>query len=97
MLRPPRCSKEEADVYRSPAAALTRCSLLAAGATAAPAALPRPVVTAEMLVAATFPGTWNDAHKTILVPYFKSFGNTADDGSRPNPAIRWRRAVIKVG
>jgi hypothetical protein len=24
-------------------------------------------------VAATFPGTLNDAHKTILVPYFKNF------------------------
>ncbi len=35
-------------------------------------ALPQRAAAAETLVAATFPGTWNDAHSKILVPYFRN-------------------------
>ena len=35
------------------------------------AARPR-AFAADTLVAATFPGTWNDAHTKILVPWFKN-------------------------
>jgi putative spermidine/putrescine transport system substrate-binding protein len=37
----------------------------------AAALLPRRAWAADSLVAATFPGTWNDAHSKILVPWFK--------------------------
>jgi len=44
-------------------------------------------------VAATFPGTWNDAHKTILVPHFKTFGTPADGGSR-DPSSPFRLRIL---
>ncbi len=34
-------------------------------------ALPQRAAAADTLVAATFPGTWNEAHTKILVPYFR--------------------------
>lgn len=37
--------------------------------------MPRWAWAADSLVAATFPGTWNDAHSKILVPYFKKTTN----------------------
>jgi len=33
--------------------------------------LPQRAAAADTLVAATFPGTWNEAHTKILVPYFR--------------------------
>lgn len=51
---------------------LNRREFIAAGTAAgAIAGLPRAAQAAETLVAQTFPGTWNDAHRGILVPYFK--------------------------
>jgi putative spermidine/putrescine transport system substrate-binding protein len=41
---------------------------LAAGALAL---LPRRAGAAEPLVVATFPGTWNEAHRDVLAPYFR--------------------------
>lgn len=35
------------------------------------AVLPREASAADTLVAATFPGTWNEAHTKVLVPWFK--------------------------
>jgi putative spermidine/putrescine transport system substrate-binding protein len=50
----------------------TRRSFVAsAAALAAATALPRRLYAADTLVAATFPGTWNDAHKNVLIPYFE--------------------------
>ena len=50
---------------------MTRRHLLASGiACGAWVAAPRLSWAADSLVAATFPGTWNDAHKSLLVPYF---------------------------
>ncbi|HEV2551087.1 MAG TPA: extracellular solute-binding protein [Stellaceae bacterium] len=50
---------------------MTRRHLLASGiACGAWAVTSRLSRAADNLVAATFPGTWNDAHKTLLVPYF---------------------------
>jgi putative spermidine/putrescine transport system substrate-binding protein len=49
----------------------TRRSLIGTGlALGAAVTMPRRAWAADMLVAVTFPGTWNDAHKAILVPYF---------------------------
>ena len=49
-----------------------RREILAAAATLGAAAwLPRSASAADMLVAATFPGTWNEAHTKVLVPYFR--------------------------
>ena len=51
---------------------ITRRALIGAGAALAASGIgPRIARAADMLVAATFPGTWNDAHKAVLVPYFK--------------------------
>jgi putative spermidine/putrescine transport system substrate-binding protein len=51
---------------------ITRRALVAGGAAlATAAALPRRLYAADTLVAATFPGTWNDAHKNVLAPYFE--------------------------
>lgn len=41
---------------------------LAAGALAL---LPRGAAAADPLVVATFPGTWNEAHRDVLAPYFR--------------------------
>ena len=50
----------------------TRRDVLAAGMTmGAAAAWPRLASAADMLVAATFPGTWNEAHTKVLGPWFK--------------------------
>jgi putative spermidine/putrescine transport system substrate-binding protein len=50
-----------------------RRDVLAAGlGLGAVAALPRVAWAADTLVAATFPGTWNDAQSKILVPWFKN-------------------------
>jgi len=54
------------------AIALKRRQLLQAGlGVGALGALPRWAWAADSLVAATFPGTWNDAHSKLLVPWFK--------------------------
>lgn len=45
--------------------------LAASAGLAATMALPRAASAADMLVAATFPGTWNEAHTRILVPWFR--------------------------
>jgi putative spermidine/putrescine transport system substrate-binding protein len=37
----------------------------------AAAAVPSPAWAADMLVAATFPGTWNEAHTKVLGPWFR--------------------------
>jgi putative spermidine/putrescine transport system substrate-binding protein len=37
----------------------------------AAAAIPSPAWAADMLVAATFPGTWNEAHTKVLGPWFR--------------------------
>lgn len=51
---------------------IDRRSLLAGSAAlGALATLGLPALGAETLVATTFPGTFNDAHRAILVPYFK--------------------------
>ncbi|HEX3952531.1 MAG TPA: extracellular solute-binding protein [Stellaceae bacterium] len=50
---------------------LSRRQLIGTGLALAGAGIaPRFASAADMLVAATFPGTWNDAQKTILVPHF---------------------------
>ncbi len=46
--------------------------LLAGLGCGALAALPRAAYAADPLVAATFPGTWNEAQSKILVPWFKN-------------------------
>jgi putative spermidine/putrescine transport system substrate-binding protein len=46
--------------------------LLAGLGCGAMAALPRAAHAADPLVAATFPGTWNEAQSKILVPWFKN-------------------------
>ena len=53
---------------------ITRRHLLAAGAASALAyALPARVLAQQKtLVVATFPGTWNEAHRNVLAPYFKN-------------------------
>lgn len=49
-----------------------RRDLLKAGAAAgALALLPRRALAADPLVVATFPGTWNEAHRDVLAPYFR--------------------------
>jgi len=48
-----------------------RTLLAAAAGVGAAAALPTRLLAADTLVAATFPGTWNEAHSKVLVPYFK--------------------------
>src|ERR1700736_2095047 len=51
---------------------LGRRDFLKAGAAAgALALLPRSAVAADPLVVATFPGTWNEAHRDVLAPYFR--------------------------
>jgi putative spermidine/putrescine transport system substrate-binding protein len=51
---------------------ISRRGMFAGGAAlAAASALPRRLLAADTLVAATFPGTWNDAHKNVLGPYFE--------------------------
>jgi spermidine/putrescine-binding protein len=45
--------------------------LKAGGAAGALALLPRRAAAAEPLVVATFPGTWNEAHRDVLAPYFR--------------------------
>ena len=50
-----------------------RRDVLAAGlGLGAAAAMPRMAWAADSLVAATFPGTWNDAQSKILAPWFKN-------------------------
>jgi putative spermidine/putrescine transport system substrate-binding protein len=49
-----------------------RRDFLKAGAAAgALALLPRRAAAADPLVVATFPGTWNEAHRDVLAPYFR--------------------------
>jgi putative spermidine/putrescine transport system substrate-binding protein len=49
-----------------------RRQFLEAGlATGALALLPRGAAAADPLVVATFPGTWNEAHRDVLAPYFR--------------------------
>jgi putative spermidine/putrescine transport system substrate-binding protein len=49
-----------------------RRDFLKAGAAAgALALLPRRAAAADALVVATFPGTWNEAHRDVLAPYFR--------------------------
>jgi putative spermidine/putrescine transport system substrate-binding protein len=49
-----------------------RRDFLRAGVAAgALALLPRGVHAADPLVVATFPGTWNEAHRDVLAPYFR--------------------------
>jgi putative spermidine/putrescine transport system substrate-binding protein len=49
-----------------------RRDFLKAGVAAgALALLPRRAAAAEPLVVATFPGTWNEAHRDVLAPYFR--------------------------
>src|SRR5262245_58981807 len=52
---------------------INRRSLLrGAGALGATTIVPAPsFAQSKTLVAATFPGTWNDAHRNILVPAFR--------------------------
>ncbi len=51
---------------------LGRRDFLKAGAAAgALALLPRGAAAADPLVVATFPGTWNEAHRDVLAPYFR--------------------------
>jgi putative spermidine/putrescine transport system substrate-binding protein len=51
---------------------LARRDVLKAAATAgALALLPRQALAADPLVVATFPGTWNEAHRDVLAPYFR--------------------------
>jgi putative spermidine/putrescine transport system substrate-binding protein len=51
---------------------LGRRDFLKAGAAAgALAMLPRGAAAADPLVVATFPGTWNEAHRDVLAPYFR--------------------------
>jgi putative spermidine/putrescine transport system substrate-binding protein len=52
---------------------MSRRHLLRASAGAALLALApgRALAQAKTLVAATFPGTWNEAHRNLLAPYFK--------------------------
>src|SRR5262245_34111329 len=45
--------------------------LKASVATGALALLPRRAAAADPLVVATFPGTWNEAHRDVLAPYFR--------------------------
>ena len=46
--------------------------LQAAAATAAASLAPTNSYAADPLVVATFPGTWNEAHRNVLTPYFKN-------------------------
>jgi putative spermidine/putrescine transport system substrate-binding protein len=51
---------------------LGRRDFLRAGVAAgALALLPRRAAAADPLVVATFPGTWNEAHRDVLAPYFR--------------------------
>ena len=51
---------------------LGRRDFLKAGvAVGALALVPRCAAAAEPLVVATFPGTWNEAHRDVLTPYFR--------------------------
>ena len=52
---------------------MTRRHLLEAAAAAGLAAMlpSRASSQSKTLVAATFPGTWNEAHRNLLAPYFK--------------------------
>ena len=51
---------------------LRRRDFLRAGVAAgALALLPRRAVAVDPLVVATFPGTWNEAHRDVLAPYFR--------------------------
>lgn len=50
---------------------MTRRSFVAAGLGATALATRRGSAQGKTLVAATFPGTWNEAHRDILAPYFK--------------------------
>ena len=50
---------------------IDRRSLFIGTAAFAASMLGRPAQAAETLVATTFPGTFNDAHRAILAPYFK--------------------------
>jgi putative spermidine/putrescine transport system substrate-binding protein len=51
---------------------INRRSFMAAAAAAGGAALlPRAFAQAKTLVVATFPGTWNEAHRNLLAPYFR--------------------------
>jgi len=53
-------------------ATVARRHLLKAGlAAGALALLPRGANAADNLVVATFPGTWNEAHRDVLAPYFR--------------------------
>ncbi|HEY3459596.1 MAG TPA: twin-arginine translocation signal domain-containing protein, partial [Casimicrobiaceae bacterium] len=55
------------------ASEMSRRQFLGAGAAAGLGAiLPRSVqAQGKTLVVATFPGTWNEAHRNLLAPYFK--------------------------
>jgi putative spermidine/putrescine transport system substrate-binding protein len=53
-------------------ASFGRRHFLQAGVAAgAVALLPRRTAAADPLVVATFPGTWNEAHRDVLAPYFR--------------------------
>ena len=57
-------------------ATITRRRLLKTGLSAsALALLPRSAGAADNLVVATFPGTWNEAHRDVLAPYFRKKSN----------------------
>jgi putative spermidine/putrescine transport system substrate-binding protein len=48
-----------------------RTFMAAAAAAGSAALLPRAFAQSKSLVVATFPGTWNEAHRNVLAPYFR--------------------------
>jgi putative spermidine/putrescine transport system substrate-binding protein len=48
-----------------------RTFMAAAAAAGSAALLPRAFAQSKTLVVATFPGTWNEAHRNVLAPYFR--------------------------